>query len=210
MSPSVTINTGFDVVLPYSVISYDRSPDLNRPEMITLCYDNDEMMIFLNVEDYMELAVWVSMKELVLYARHMKIDGHWTSKHCDQLDGVFETIQSGEAFEGALMIYDGELNGFIPFTQFLWLHSNKYHRGDDGYHVVEREGNHVDNGVAVMTDHGEVQVLDMFADGTAFYPADAHASCEAIESDNDSISTVDSGEVAMALMDLNFIKKNFV
>ena len=156
----------------------------------------------------MELAVWVSMKELVFYARHMKVQGHWTTDHCMQLDGILSAIQHGRSIEAAMLIYDGPGTGFIPFTKFMWLHSNKFRRCDAGYYIVEREGNHVDNGCAVMTEQGRIQVVDMFADNTVFYPVDEHASCGPIEDEESSIATVTSVEVEQAIMDLELWKEN--
>lgn len=204
MSPSSLLDTRFERVLPRTILSNDLNVIDERPAKVTLPYDVDSDMIFLNIEGWCELAVWVAVKEIVLYARHLKINGHWCEKHCSELDDVLFGLTQGLEMRGDLLIYDGANNGYIPFTQFLWLHSNKYIKRGDEYFVVEREGNHVDNGCALQGDDGGIVVVDMFADGTQFYPADGSASVESIEEDNDSISSISSWSTASEMYDEEF------
>ena len=189
MCSSSLLDTRFYKVLPHSIISNDLNIIDERPDKVRLPFDDANGMIFLNVEEWCELAVWVSVRELILYSRHMKINGDWCERHCSELDDIIFGLQQGLEMNGNLLIYDGQDNGFIPFTQFLWLHSNKYIRRGDEYIVVEREGNHVDNGCAIQGNDGNIVVVDMFADGTQFYPADSSASVESIEEEDSSISS---------------------
>ena len=168
-------------------------------------------MIFLNVEGWCELGVWISVKEVFLYARHLKVNGEWCEKHCSELNDVMYFLTQGLPIQGDLLIYDGQGNGFIPFTQFLWLHSNKYVKHCGDFIVVEREGNHVDNGCALMGENGQIVVCDMFADGTQFYPADDAASVESIEEVLDA--SFSSWETAEEMYDIDFEefwKENYI
>ena len=174
-------------------------------------YDNKNDMIFLNVEGWCELGVWISVKEVFLYARHLKVNGEWCQKHCSELNDVMYFLTQGLPIQGDLLIYDGQGNGFIPFTQFLWLHSNKYVKHCGDFIVVEREGNHVDNGCALMGENGQIVVCDMFADGTQFYPADDAASVESIEEVLDA--SFSSWETAEEMYDIDFEefwKENYI
>ncbi len=170
MSPSALQNNEPHQVLPHSIIAYDLNDAIGRPEYVTLCCDKENMKVFLNIEDWCDLNVWVCLQEVMFYAQHLKINGLWCAKHVDELHDVCFQISEGIPMKGNMMIWDGQVREYVPFTQFLFIHSNKFLKCDDGYDIIDRESNHVDNGVAVRKPEGVV-IVDMFNDGTTFYPA---------------------------------------
>lgn len=211
---SLNKNT-YDKVLPCSIFSLDLQPNEKRPSTFLFPYDRNNRMVFLNIEEYMEMAVWVSLTELVFYARQLKIQGEWCERHFQEFDTLCMYITEGWEIDGETLIYDGQTNGYIPLIKFMWLHSKKYRNNGDGYFVVEREGSNVDWGCAVMAANGRVQIADMFADGTAFFPPqdDFSSSIETITEDglepfedifgdDYTITTLSSTDVEEALEDL--------
>jgi len=199
MSPSALLDTRYSNVLPHSIFSRDLNMVENRPHTFTMPYDKKSEMIFLNVEGWCELGVWISIKEIFLYARHLKVNGEWCEKHCSELNDIFFYLTENIPIYGDQLIYDGKDNGFIPFTQFLYLHSNKYVKHGFDWVCVEREGNHVDNGCACRTENGGIVICDMFADGTQFYPPGEHDSVE--DEPNSSFS---SWEDDKGMFDIDF------
>lgn len=195
MPPSaITLNRNtHDRVLPSSIFSLDMSPNDKRPLMFRFPYDREHNMVYLNIEDYFEMGVWVSLVELVFYARQLKINGKWATKHFDEFNVLISMIESNDEIDGETIIHDGLSNNYIPLVKFMYLHSNKYRNTGDGYFVVEREGSHVDNGCAVLNEREMVQVVDMFADGTEFFPVDDYSSLGA--DDFSTVETITEGDL---------------
>lgn len=161
-------------ILPRSVVSHDLRTIYQGEALFSLVYDRDYDMIFMQEEDYLDCRVWISAREVAAAARFKVLQGEWCSRHESELDDLLFALKESQRLHKSLIIYDGVENGWLPFTQFLYIHSQKYVKRNGIFVIVEREGTANDHGVAVLTGRdGEVQIEDMFNVGTMFHPVDA-------------------------------------